>query len=150
MNNSIHLDYSEIESVLQSVLLRHGFSDKRAGLCARLFTETSLDGVYSHGLNRFPQFIDSVQKGIVKPGNEPSLIRSSNNFETWDGNLGPGNLNAWSRDLLRNRVLDLNSRVTFDKKVFACLRCNKELYGSGIYKRGCTNEFDRIALHLLP
>ena len=95
MNNSIRLDYSEIEPVLKLVLLSNGFSDERAGLCARLFTETSLDGVYSHGLNRFPRFIDSVHKGIVKPGNEPSLIRFSNNFENWDGNLGPGNLNAW-------------------------------------------------------
>ncbi len=96
MNKTIRLDYSEIESVLEKVLLNHGFRNDQAGLCARLFAETSLDGVYSHGLNRFPEFIDSVQKGIVKPDNEPSLIRSSNNFETWDGNLGPGNLNAWN------------------------------------------------------
>ena len=96
MNNTIRLDYLEIEPVLKSVLLRHGFRDDRAGLCARLIAETSLDGVYSHGLNRFPNFMDCVRKGIVKPDNEPSLIRSSNNFENWDGNLGPGNLNAWA------------------------------------------------------
>jgi len=95
MNDAIRLDYSEIEPVLESVLLKHGFRTDRALLCARLFAETSLDGVYSHGLNRFPLFIDTVRKGIVKPGNEPSLIRSSNNFENWNGNLGPGNLNAW-------------------------------------------------------
>ena len=92
----MRLDYSEIESVLEKVLLNHGFRNDQAGLCARLFAETSLDGVYSHGLNRFPEFMDSVQKGIVKPDNEPSLIRSLNNFENWDGNLGPGNLNAWN------------------------------------------------------
>jgi len=96
MNNTIRLDYSEIEPVLESILRDHGFSEDRAALCARLFTETSLDGVYSHGLNRFPLFIDSVRKGIVKPGNKPSLVRSLNNFENWDGNLGPGNLNAWA------------------------------------------------------
>jgi 3-dehydro-L-gulonate 2-dehydrogenase len=96
MNKTIRLDYSEIEPVLESVLLRHGFRDDRAGLCARLFTETSLDGVYSHGLNRFPEFMDYVQKGIVIPGNEPAPVRSLGNFETWDGNLGPGNLNAWT------------------------------------------------------
>jgi len=92
----VRLDYSEIESVLKTVLSTQGFSAERAGLCARLITETSLDGVYSHGVNRFPQFIDSVQKGIVKPGNQPALLRSSNNFENWDGDLGPGNLNAWA------------------------------------------------------
>ena len=91
----MRLDYSEIEPVLKTVLLNHGFSADRAGLCAQLITQTSLDGVYSHGVNRFPVFIDSVQKGIVKPGNEPTLLKSLNNFENWDGKLGPGNLNAW-------------------------------------------------------
>ena len=96
MNKPLRLDRLEIEPVLESVLLQHGFSKERAPLCARLFVETSLDGVYSHGLNRFPQFIDAVSKGTVKPGHEPTLVRSLNNFESWDGNLGAGNLNAWA------------------------------------------------------
>jgi 3-dehydro-L-gulonate 2-dehydrogenase len=96
MDKNIRLDFEEIRAVLESALLKHGFDNVRASLCARLFTETSLDGVYSHGLNRFPLFLQAIEKGIVKPGNEPSLVRSLNNFENWDGNLGPGNLNAWA------------------------------------------------------
>jgi len=100
----MRLDYSEIEKVLNAVLLKSGFDENRAALCAQLFTETSLDGVYSHGLNRFPLFVDAVQRGIVKPDNEPTLLRSLNNFESWDGNLGPGNLNAW---FCMRRAIDL-------------------------------------------
>ncbi len=100
----MRIDYLEIEPVLKTILLNHGFSAGRAGLCARLITETSLDGVYSHGVNRFPVFIDSVQKGIVKPDNNPSLVQSLNNYENWDGNLGPGNLNAW---FCMERTVDL-------------------------------------------
>ena len=96
MDKTIRLDYSEIEPVLEAALLKHGFSSDRASLCASLFAETSLDGVYSHGLNRFPLFLQMVKEGIVKPGNVPSMTHSLNNFETWDGNLGPGNLNAWT------------------------------------------------------
>ncbi|MFC1778195.1 Ldh family oxidoreductase, partial [Pseudomonadota bacterium] len=96
MEKTIRLEFSEIEPVLESALLKHGFGNDRASHCARLFTETSLDGVYSHGLNRFPVFLQMVEKGIVRPGNEPSVVHSLNNFETWDGNLGPGNLNAWA------------------------------------------------------
>ena len=91
----MRLKYSEIEQVLHTVLLKNGFSADRADLCARLFAETTLDGIYSHGLNRFPVFIDAVKRGVVKPDNEPTLQKSCNNFEGWDGNLGPGNLNAW-------------------------------------------------------
>ena len=96
MDKTTRLDFEEIKPVLESILSVHGFSNERASLCARLFTETSLDGVYSHGLNRFPLFISAIEKGIVKPGNEPTLIRSLGNFENWEGNLGPGNLNAWA------------------------------------------------------
>ena len=92
----MRLDRSEIESVLTNALVNVGFSPERAALSARLFTETTLDGVYSHGLNRFPLFIAAVKSGVVKPDAEPTLVRAVNGFETWDGNLGPGNLNAWA------------------------------------------------------
>lgn len=95
-DKTVRIDHTEIEAVLTGVLLKHEFNSERAGLCARLFTDTSLDGVYSHGLNRFPLFVSMLQKGIVKAANEPGLVRAVNNFETWDGNLGPGNLNAWA------------------------------------------------------
>jgi 3-dehydro-L-gulonate 2-dehydrogenase len=91
---TVRLQRAEIEPVLASVLHRYGFSADRAEMCARLFTEASLDGVYSHGLNRFPGFVRSVQKGFVRPEMAPTLVRSAGSFECWDGNLGPGNLNA--------------------------------------------------------
>lgn len=87
--------YRKIQDLLEQILLKHGFTGRRAELCARLFAETSLDGIYSHGLNRFPLFIENVRKGVIRPDKEPSLLRSVHHFEKWDGNLGPGNLNAW-------------------------------------------------------
>ncbi len=93
--DTLRIGQAEIQLVLEAALANHGFSSDRATLCARLFTETTMDGVHSHGLNRFPLFLEMVRKGFVKPDNEPALIRALNGFETWDGNLGPGNLNAW-------------------------------------------------------
>ncbi len=92
---NIRIGFEEVKGTLEQVLLRHGFSSGRAEMCARLFSEASLDGIYSHGLNRFPQFIGYVRKGFVVPGNEPSPVDTDHNFERWDGNRGPGNLNAW-------------------------------------------------------
>lgn len=104
--------YGEIKDLLERILRKHGFSEGRAELCARLFTETSLDGVYSHGLNRFPLFIENVKKGIIKPDEEPSLIRAVHHFEKWDGNLGPGNLNAWfSMDRAVNLARDYGTGI---------------------------------------
>ncbi|MCW8927058.1 MAG: 3-dehydro-L-gulonate 2-dehydrogenase [Xanthomonadales bacterium] len=96
VDHSIRLDQAEIQAVLEAVLGKHGFSTDRSRLCAKLFIETTLDGVYSHGLNRFPVFLEMVSKGYVKPDNEPALVHALHGFESWDGNLGPGNLNAWA------------------------------------------------------
>ncbi|MGO1396281.1 MAG: 3-dehydro-L-gulonate 2-dehydrogenase [Halomonas sp.] len=86
--------YEEMKNEIQRILLSKGFGKARAEECAALFTEASLDGVYSHGLNRVPRFIDYIENGWVDIHAEPSLVNSLGAFEQYDGNLGPGNLNA--------------------------------------------------------
>lgn len=76
------------------VLRKLDFSGDRAEACARLFAEASRDGVYSHGLNRFPAFVSYVRQGVVDVHAEPKLVQSFGVLEQWDGLRGPGNLNA--------------------------------------------------------
>ena len=38
------------------------FTGEDAEKCAEIFTQNSLDGVYSHGVNRFKRFIDFLKK----------------------------------------------------------------------------------------
>lgn len=91
----MRIPFDEVKAVLTHILLDTGFTEERAGLCARLFAETSLDGVYSHGINRFPLFIEYIQKGYVRMDAIPERISSFGAWEQWEGNLGPGNLNAF-------------------------------------------------------
>ena len=79
---------------LQRVLEKVGFPAEKAALCARLFSETDRDGVYSHGLNRFPRFIQYINKGYVLPAAEPVREFKHGGLERWDGKQGAGNLNA--------------------------------------------------------
>lgn len=88
------LDPEEARGLMASALVLRGFSPERARECARLFAEADLDGVYTHGLERFPRFVSYLEKGWVKAGAKPSLVASLGAWERWDGNLGPGNLNA--------------------------------------------------------
>lgn len=90
----IFLPPQEMEKVFYKILLRHHFPEEKAAACARIFMENSLDGVYSHGVNRFSRFIEYVQKGYVKPLNKAVCKISSGALEQWDGRLGPGPLNA--------------------------------------------------------
>jgi 3-dehydro-L-gulonate 2-dehydrogenase len=80
---------------LERILLHVGFDEKRATLCASIFTENSLVGVASHGLNRFPLFIDYIRQGYVNPKAYPQLTSNHGAWEQYDGHLGPGPLNAY-------------------------------------------------------
>ncbi len=91
----LQVPLDEMKAQLNRVLLKVGFSKEKAELCARLFAENSLDGVYTHGLNRFPRFIGDVQNGRINIEAEPEKISGFGALESWDGKLGPGNLNAY-------------------------------------------------------
>ena len=90
----LRIAFDDIQNVLTEKLLARNFSGEDAALSARLFTETSCDGVYSHGLNRFPWYIDDIDRGYIKVGNSPRMLNKKGVLEQWDGQLGPGNLNA--------------------------------------------------------
>jgi 3-dehydro-L-gulonate 2-dehydrogenase len=80
---------------LERILLQVGFDEKRATLCASIFTENSLVGVASHGLNRFPLFIDYIRQGYINPKARAELTSNHGAWEQYDGHLGPGPLNAY-------------------------------------------------------
>jgi 3-dehydro-L-gulonate 2-dehydrogenase len=86
--------YNELIEAFRRVLVRTGFTPERALLCARLFADASRDGVASHGLNRFPRFMDMIRLGVVDVSATPVRIASAGALERWDGRRGPGNLNA--------------------------------------------------------
>src|SRR5215469_8099981 len=90
----VRIRYEELIAFLGSVLLRLGFSEERANMCAQLFVDASRDGVYSHGVHRFPRFVRAVQSGLVDPHASPQLVSRFGSMERWDGRSGPGNLNA--------------------------------------------------------
>jgi 3-dehydro-L-gulonate 2-dehydrogenase len=92
--STVYIPVKEMYTEFVRILKKHGFSDPKAGKCADIFTINSLEGVYSHGVNRFARFIESIEDGHVKPDAEPSLNHSSGSIEQWNGNLGPGPLNA--------------------------------------------------------
>lgn len=91
----IRVPFADLIEQLKAVLLRLGFDAEDAALCARLFAETTRDGVYTHGVRRFPRFLAMVQSGVVQPSARSIRVSSAGALERWDGQLGPGNLNAW-------------------------------------------------------
>lgn len=90
----IKIAFSEMKSEFKRILLNYNFTEKKADKCAEIFAVNSLEGVYSHGVYRFPRFVEYLQKGFVKADAKPVLVDSLGALEQWDGKLGAGPLNA--------------------------------------------------------
>lgn len=88
--------YDDLHTTMRDVLVREGMESDRAEQCARLFADSSRDGVASHGVNRFPRFVAMIRNGMVNVHARPTLVSSRGGMERWDGHRGPGNLNAWT------------------------------------------------------
>ena len=94
MADFLNLSFTEIKSTLENILVRYGFSAEDALTCAEVFATNSLEGVYSHGVNRFPKFLEYVKAGYVKPGSRAVKKHGAGAIEQWDGQSGPGPVNA--------------------------------------------------------
>ena len=92
--NIIAVPATKMQDCFTGILLKEGFTNDKALKCASVFTDNSLDGVYTHGVNRFPRFVQYIKDGFVKVNEMPSLQNKFSGIEQWNGNLGPGILNA--------------------------------------------------------
>lgn len=93
-----------IQKVLYELFIKYKFTEDKANLLAKTFTESTIDGVSSHGINRVPLFIEYIKKGIIKIDADAEKAATFGNIERWDGNLGPGILNAIK---CTNRAIEL-------------------------------------------
>ena len=84
----------KMHKTLKRILLQHQFPKKRAEECAMTFTQNSVDGIYTHGINRFPRFVQYVRNGYVIPDAKPTIVHRFGGIEQWNGNLGAGPSNA--------------------------------------------------------
>jgi len=88
------IPFDEMKATIQQAFLIAGMPKDRAEICARVHTESSRDGVYSHGLNRVERFVEYVGKAWVNVNATPTLDINLGAMEVYNGNMGPGIINA--------------------------------------------------------
>ena len=91
---TVFVDIQELVRVMRAALTTLDMPPDRAESCARLFAESSRDGVSSHGLNRFPRFVAMIRNGRIDVRARPERVAGHGGLERWNGHGGPGNLNA--------------------------------------------------------
>jgi 3-dehydro-L-gulonate 2-dehydrogenase len=90
----MRIPFDQLKAEFKRVLISLNFPIDRAEICATVFAENSRNGVYTHGLNRFPTFARYIKEGVIKADNDPTLVNAFGAVEQWDGNLGAGIINA--------------------------------------------------------
>lgn len=100
----MRIRYDELLKKFQRILESRGFSEVYARDAAEVFAKNSLDGVYSHGVNRFPRVVSYLDKGEIDPAAVATCTASMGTMERWDGHRGFGPLNA---KLAMDRACDL-------------------------------------------
>ena len=88
------ISFEEMKATIKLAFLKAGMPEEKANICAQIHTESSCDGVYSHGLNRVERFVEYIHKAWVDVDAEPVLENKMGSFEIYNGKLGPGILNA--------------------------------------------------------
>ncbi|MCO5934103.1 3-dehydro-L-gulonate 2-dehydrogenase [Mucilaginibacter sp. RB4R14] len=90
----MRIPYQQLKAEFERVLTGLNINNNIAGAIATVFADNSRDGVHSHGLNRFPTFIEYIKEGLVFPDAVPTKVNAFGAIEQWNGNLAPGMLNA--------------------------------------------------------
>ncbi len=96
--------FETLQRELERILLQEGFGLERAAICSRIFAENSRDGVYSHGLSRFPTFIKQLNGGEINANAEPLCVSANGVIEYWDGLLAPG---MYAATVAMQRAIDI-------------------------------------------
>ncbi len=90
----MRIKFEDMIEEFKRILIKKGLDEQDAYISAKLFAENSLDGVYSHGVNRFPRVISYIDKGYIDLNAKAQKIDGNGCFERWDGNRAMGNVNA--------------------------------------------------------
>lgn len=88
------ISFELMHQVVTEAFVKAGMAPDAARICAQVHTESSCDGVYSHGLNRVARFVDYLQRGWVVADAKPEIVKQLGAIEIYDGHQGPGILNA--------------------------------------------------------
>ncbi|MGB4407290.1 MAG: 3-dehydro-L-gulonate 2-dehydrogenase [Sphaerochaeta sp.] len=105
----MRVQFGDMVRQFEKVLLSRGMDGPSAKLSATMIAETSLEGVYTHGANRFYFYVKNIDDGLVDVDARATLVGRFGVLERWDAKMGPGNLNA---NICMKRAIELAKENT--------------------------------------
>ena len=90
----LHIPFEEVKAQLRALLISRGCAPSHAELTAHEITRNSLEGVYTHGINRFVRLMRNIDAGTVRLNVEPEEVGGFGALLRMDGGMGLGVVNA--------------------------------------------------------
>lgn len=91
---NVYVTYDEAVAAMMRGLKRY-MPQERALRFARVFADNSMDGVYSHGMNRYPRYLSDMASGLCDATVEQAeRVSGFGGMEVWDAHFGIGPLMA--------------------------------------------------------
>ena len=90
----MRITFDELVKVFAEKLEKRGVPREDALLAGQNLAQNSLDGIYSHGANRFPRLVSYIDKGYIDPKAKAEKVASFGAYEQWDGHLALGMVSA--------------------------------------------------------
>ena len=86
----MRIPFDELKATFEEILKSRGIKEETARISAENFAASSADGVYTHGVNRFPKVISYLERGLINGNGEPERVFSMGAVETLGRPHGPG------------------------------------------------------------
>lgn len=100
----IYVSYAEAVAAMEKGLLPY-MSAEHAHHFAEIFAGNSLDGVYSHGMNRYARYLGDMKSGLCDATvMEAERVSGVGGLEVWDAHFGVGPVIA---EQMANRAVEL-------------------------------------------
>ena len=90
----IYVTYEEAVAAMERGLSRF-LPEEKAHHFAEIFAGNSVDGVHSHGMNRYPRYMGDMESGLCDASvTEAERVSGLGGLEVWDAHFGVGPLIA--------------------------------------------------------
>ena len=90
----LRIPFNTAKAQLKALLLSRACPEPHAETVAHEIARNSLEGVYTHGINRFPRLMQAIDDGVVRLGVQALPVAGFGALERWDGQMGLGVVNA--------------------------------------------------------
>lgn len=88
------VQFEEAAGLMEKALLRRGCPPRKAAKVALEMARNSLEGTYTHGINRFARLLRDIDAGTVRLDVMPVEVNAFGALLSLDGQLGLGVVNA--------------------------------------------------------